>query len=190
MARTIPDAGQRGEVLAALAVQLADADPKDSALFDQALALTRTIPENWKHGPVLAALAERLADADPEDPALFARALAIAGTISSEWRRSEALAVLAERLANADPNDLALLERALAAAGTIPDDRQRSEALARIHAMTGIGMLDELSRWRFRSFGASIDLLNLSLGHSHDKPIVESISLAVLDVVVEFSPQA
>jgi len=70
-------------------------------------------------------------------------------------------------------------------AGTIPDDRQRSEALARIHAMTRTSMLDELSRWRLQLLGASIDLLNLFLGHSHDKPIVE-VSLAALDVVVEF----
>ena len=47
-------------------------------------------------------------------------------------------------------------------------------------------MLDELSRWRLRSLGASIDLLNVFLGNSHDKTIAESIGLAVLDVAKSF----
>jgi len=51
-------------------------------------------------------------------------------------------------------------------------------------------MLGELSGWRLRSLGASIDLLNLFLGHSHDKPTIERIGLAVQDVVVEFSVEA
>jgi hypothetical protein len=50
-------------------------------------------------------------------------------------------------------------------------------------------MLDELSPWRLRSLGASINLLNMFLEHSHDKTIAESIGLAVRDVAVEFRPR-
>jgi hypothetical protein len=41
----------------------------------------------------------------------------------------------------------ALFERALAVAETISHDQERGEVLTRIHAMTRISMLDELSRW-------------------------------------------
>jgi len=54
-------------------------------------------------------------------------------------------------------------------------------------------MLDELSPWRLRSLGASINFLNMFLNmfleHSHDKTIAESIGLAVRDVAVEFSAE-
>ena len=51
-------------------------------------------------------------------------------------------------------------------------------------------MLDELSHRRLRSLGASINLLNMFLEHSHDKAIAESIGLAVRDVAVKFSAEA
>jgi len=107
-------------------------------------------------------------------------ALTLTGTIPDDRERSRALAELAVQLAAAaEPGDPALFERAVAVARTIPSDQERSETLVRIHAMTRIGMLDELSRWRLRSLGASIDLLSLFLSHSHDELIVESISHAV-----------
>jgi hypothetical protein len=115
---------------------------------------------------------------------------AVAGTIIADDQRGQALAAIAQRLAAADPKDPALIERALAMAGTIPGDRQRSQAFARIHALTMSSMLDEFSRWRHRSLGASFDLLTVFLGHSHDKTIAEGVGLAVLDVAVEFSAEA
>ena len=84
------------------------------------------------------------------------------------------------------PRDPALIERALAVAGAIFDDEERSDGAARIRALTSSGMLYELSRWRLRSLGASIDLINMFLSNCHDKKLIERISLTVLDVVTGF----
>jgi hypothetical protein len=136
---------------------------------------------------VLARLAELLATIDPaRAAALTDRALAVAGTIPEGWERSRALTDIAGRLAAADPIDPALIDRALKVAGTMPNESRRSEVSARIHALTEDGMLDELSRWRLLSLGASIDLLNVFLGNSRDKTIAERIGLAILDVAKEF----
>ena len=106
----------------------------------------------------------------------------MAGSIYNEQARSRALAIIAKQLAVADPSNPVLLHRALAAAEVIPDDGIRSSMILRIRVLNRDGMLDEMSRWRLRSLGASINLLALFLRYSHDETTAESIGLAVLQV--------
>ena len=185
VAKTIPDSRYRSEALAALAVRLIDADPaRSAALFDLAIAVAGTSPER---DDALAQLSLQLAGAHANDPSLFDRALAVAETIHTEKRRVALLASLAEQLAAANPSDLTQRERALSVVETIPSYLEREAALERINVMPKSDLLDVLSDWRFRSVDDLIGILNLFLDLSHDKPITESISLAVLDVVVQFS---
>ena len=65
-------------------MRLADANPVDAALLEQALAVAETIPEDGRRGTALAGIAGRLAGADPLDPALIERALTVAGTIPGD----------------------------------------------------------------------------------------------------------
>ena len=48
-------------------------------------------------------------------------------------------------------------------------------------------MLDELSRWRLRPVGDSIDLVNIFLKNCNDNTTAERIGLAILEVVKESS---
>ena len=102
--------------------------------------------------------------------------------IPGDERRGEALAGIAGQLTGIDPAQAAaLIDRALAVAETIPGDGRRGRTVSRIHALTRSGMLDELSRWRLQSLGASVKRLDVFLGSCHDKAIAERIGLAILD---------
>ena len=186
VAETISDDQARGGALAAIAGRLATAARGDSALIERVIAVAETIPGDFGRGGALAAVAGRLAGAARGDQALIERAVAVAEAISDDQARGGALAAVAGRLAGAARGDPALIEQALAVTQTISDDRQRSEVAARIHALTRRGMLAELARWRLWPLSTSIDLVNVFLGNSHDKPIAESIGLAVLDASKEF----
>ena len=152
--------------------------------------MAETIPDHIQRDSAVTEIAKRLAAADPPSPALINRALTLAETILDNEDRSQAVAALAEGLAAADPSNSALIDRALSVAETIPINNQRSTALARIRALTMSSMLDELSRWRLRPLAASIDLLGVFLGNSHDKAIAESIGHAVIDMAIEASALA
>ena len=71
--------------------------------------------------------------------------------------------LIADQLARAELGDPALTEWALAVADAIPYDDQRGQMLAQIYATTRNGTPDELSHWRVRPLGDSIDLLNAFL---------------------------
>jgi hypothetical protein len=186
-AETIPDDWERSPALASIAAWLAGAARADPPLIDRALAVAETIPDDKRRSEALASIAGQLADTDPaQTAALIDRALEVANAIPDDWWRGEALAGIVERLAGAATADPALIDRALAVAETIPGDGRRGQAVSRIHALTRNGTLDELSRWRLRSLGASVKLLDVFLNNCHDKATAERIGLAVLDVVEEF----
>ena len=162
---TIRGGWDRGSAQCTIAEWLAAADPENPALISRALAMAETLTDHILRDVVVTAIAKRLAAADPPNSALIDQVLAAAETASHDDRgRSQAVAALAERLAAADPSESALIDRAIALAKTIPHNDLRGEALARIHALTKNGMLEELSHWRHRSIGDSIDLLTVFLG--------------------------
>ena len=175
-------AQERDIALAFISKRMTVADPSNPMLLDRALTVAQDINDEQVYFWALITISERLAVSDFSNPALFNRALAVAGSIYNEQARSTALAIIAKQLAVADPSNPVLLHRALAAAEVIPDDGIRSSMILRIRVLNRDGMLDEMSRWRLRSLGASINLLALFLRYSHDETTAESIGLAVLQV--------
>ena len=188
---TIPSDSMRRHTLAAIAELVANVDPRDVNLIERALAIAKSIPGT---GPdrdrALARIAKLLAGADPRDPTMIERALEVAEAISDDQERSRVLIGIVELLADTDSENPALIEHALVVAASIPDNEQRGAAFARIQALTENGMLDELSQWRRRALGASMDLLNVFLGNTPGKMAAQYIGNAILDVAMEFSIRA
>jgi hypothetical protein len=189
-ARSIGGVQLRSFVLGKIAIVQAGAAASDHALIAPAKAVAHSIPSAERRSEVLAEIAAALAGAAAGDHALIEPALAVADSIPSAERRSRALAEIATTLASAAAGDHALIEQAKAVANSIRDDEYRSEAVARVRCVTESGMLDELSRWRTRSLGASIDMVNIFLSNCEDGRSTKGIGLGILHAAADFEVES